>query len=789
MFPYHRSPEAMSLPAWQIADTVNTKLSETHALVITAPPGAGKSTLLPLTLLEDLEKRGKKGRILMLEPRRIAARQIAERMASLMQEEVGKTVGYRVRFETKVSRETRIEVLTEGILTRMLVDDPTLDGVDMVIFDEFHERSLHADLALALTRETQQLLRDDLKIVIMSATIDASMICQHLNAPLVESEGRMFPVDINYVETEVVATIRMAIEKHEGDILVFLPGEKEINDCYTRLAAGGNDGPTATKVTVHPLYSRISLEEQRKAIAPSEPGHRKVVLATSIAETSLTIEGVRVVIDSGLCRKMCFDAQSGLSHLQTVQISMDMANQRAGRAGRVAAGTCYRLWSLATQHRMQEHRTPEILEADLAPLALSVAGFGENHPERLLWLTPPPAARLAQGITLLKLLGALNEDQSITPHGKKLFRLPYHPRIAQMYAMAEGEEEQKMAKKLALQIEEERFGGNIIDYTAGKLLAYAYPERIGRAMQEGSGRYRLACGDEAFVERTEELASFDWIVAAQLNARMNGAGGSGRIFMAAPLEVECVTALMQQRNNLAWDSKQGRVVAQQERRIGQLLVDSKPLPLNQELRSEMQQVICLAAKKEGTSMLNFDERVENLQQRVAAVSEWHQELELPDLSTEAVLQKAEEWLPFWLDKATTVSEMKKIDLCQALWGLLSYEQQQEVERIAPTHIVVPTGSRIRVEYRNGAEAPVLRVRLQECFGLTDTPRVDDGNRPVLMELLSPGYKPVQLTADLANFWRETYFEVRKELRRRYPKHAWPDNPLEAEAVRGVKKKV
>lgn len=801
MFPYHSSPEAVGLPVLQIADAVNGQLREHSALVVTAPPGAGKSTLLPLTILEDFERRGVEGRILMLEPRRLAARQIAERMASMMQEPVGQTVGYRVRFENRVSAMTRIEVLTEGILTRMLVDDPTLEGVACVIFDEYHERSLNADLAMALTRETQSLLRPDLRMVVMSATIDTTSLCEALHAPLVESEGRMFPVEIRYSDEEVASCVRRSLVEHEGDILVFLPGEAEIARVAEQLTAGH----AQAAVNICPLYSRLTPQEQRRAIAPSRQDERKVVLATSIAETSLTIEGIRVVIDSGLCRTMRFDAATGLSHLETVQISMDMANQRAGRAGRVAAGVCYRLWTLATLHRMAENRQPEILTADLTPMALDIACFGESHPERLPWITPPPAASLAKGIGLLQLLGAIDDRQRITPQGRRLAQLPCHPRIAQMFVMAENDAEKSLAASLAALLEEggksesaasrhriERTAEQYrriakvqvpaakvdwADFAVGKLLAYAYPERIGKTQQEGSGRYRLACGDEAFVARTEEIAAFDWIVAASLNAKgSNGAGGSGRIFLAAPFDPADVPTLVRQRANLMWDGKRGTIVAQNERRIGMLLVDAKPMPLSPSLRGEIQQIICAAAHKEGTSMLDFNEKVENLQQRVAAVASWHPELGLPDFSTESVLQHAEEWLPFFLDKATTTAELKKIDLCAALWGWLDYGQQQAIDRLAPSHIRVPSGNRIRVEYRQGAEAPVLRVRLQECFGMTDTPCVDEGRRPVLMELLSPGFKPVQLTSDLANFWRETYYEVRKELRRRYPKHAWPEEP-------------
>ena len=841
------------LPVMEIADAVNRQLAISPCLVVTAPPGAGKSTILPLTILEGRTD----GKILVLEPRRLAARQIAERMASLLEEPVGKTVGYRIRFESRVSAATRIEVVTEGILTRMLVDDPALEGVGTVIFDEFHERSLTSDVALALARETQQLLRPDLRIVIMSATIDAAALCAALDAPLFESRGRLFPVEVLYTPEEatpenvaerVAHWVRVAHREHEGDILAFLPGEGDIRRCAELLEnLGNNDNGTS----VCPLYGMLPQGEQRAAIAPSPAGRRKVVLATPIAETSLTIEGVRVVVDGGFCRRMVFEPQSGLSRLETVRISRDMADQRTGRAGRVAPGVCYRLWSRATDARMAAMRVPEILEADLAGTVLDAAAWGEAFPERLPWLTPPPPAHLAQARRLLDLLGAFDPDGRLTPHGRRLSALPCHPRIAQMLLAADGPGERALAADIAALLEErdplaatatdaalttrldalhrgggrwrrirqmaeqyrtlaergakpgpgtkngdsvptpasEARGGNdsgqnqVRDpYIEGKLIAAAYPERVAKARPEAPGRFQLAGGELAAVAPEDPLAACGWLAVAEMGVRP---GSVGRIFLAAPLDPEDVPTLIRTRDRVAWDSRAGAAVAQRERRIGSLLVDARPL--SDGVREQLTQAICEAAQKEGTSMLDFSDEVGNLQRRVAAVAAWHPELELPDLSTAAVLECAPQWLPPFIGRATTVPELKRIDLCAALWTLLDYAQQQAVDRLAPTHIAVPTGSRIRVEYRLGADAPVLRVRLQECFGLADTPRVDDGRRPVLMELLSPGYKPVQLTSDLRSFWSGTYFEVRKELRRRYPRHAWPDNPLEAEAVRGVKK--
>lgn len=918
----------VDLPVMEIAGAVNAALAVSPRLVVTAPPGAGKSTVLPLTIL--LGTPGEKkpflhpepgendlpgaerpylhpgGKILMLEPRRIAARQIAERMATLLGEPVGRTVGYRIRFENRVSAQTRIEVLTEGILTRMLVDDPALEGVGVVIFDEFHERSLQSDVALALTREAQSLLRPDLRILLMSATIDTEALCRELDAPLLESGGRMFPVEIRHTPEEATAEnvaervahwVRVALREHAGDVLAFLPGEGEIRRCAELLAgledqAGVLPGPAGNEgIKVYPLYGLLPPEQQRAAIAPSPEGSRKVVLATPIAETSLTIEGVRVVVDGGFCRRLVFDPQNALSRLETVRISRDMADQRSGRAGRVAPGVCYRLWSPATELRMAAARVPEILEADLAGTALDAAAWGESRLERLAWLTPPPAAHVAQAKQLLGLLGALDEAGHITPHGRALAALPCHPRIAQMLlcggispeppaasspfptllkqspgagrsadadlASLKGRAPQGeptavlLAAEIAALLEERdplaatdpgaalttrlealhRAGrggrwGRIAQmaeqyrmlaekaaagsksaaqrsrnaeksfagskegpqrsrdpFAVGALLAAAYPERVARALPGGRGHFQLATGERAAVSPDDPLSACEWLAVASLGVRP---GGEGRIFLAAPVDPEALPELIRTRDRVAWDSKAGAATARRERRIGTLLVDAKPL--SEGVREQLTQVICEAAQKEGTAMLDFSDEVGNLQRRVAAVAAWHPELALPDLSTEAVLRSAPDWLPPFVGRATTVAELKRIDLCAALWTLLDYAQQQAVERLAPTHIEVPTGSRIRVEYRQGAEAPVLRVRLQECFGLLDTPRVDGGRRPVLMELLSPGYKPVQLTSDLRSFWSGTYFEVRKELHRRYPRHAWPDNPLEAEAVRGVKRK-
>lgn len=839
-----------NLPASEIAYSVNTALIENSTLIITAPPGAGKSTLLPLTIQQGQAERKATGKVIILEPRRLAARQIAERMASILNEPVGKTVGYRIRFENKISKETSIEVLTEGILTRMLIDDPTLDGIETIIFDEFHERSINSDLALTLTRQAQHLLRPDLKIVIMSATIDTASLCQSLHAPLIESKGRMFPVKVYHAEetpnlneiAEVTTkTILKAYREHEGDILAFLPGQGEIMKCADLLnqvafshnaESSNHDSQKATAVMtkVYPLYGNLPQDLQRKAIAPSSIGERKIVLATPIAETSLTIEGVRIVIDSGLYRRVVFDARTGLSHLETTPISLDMATQRMGRAGRITDGICYRLWTLATEHQMEEQRKPEILEADLAPLVLAIYTFGESDIESLPWVTPPPTGNVAKAKNLLEMLGAFS------PLGKKMAALPCHPRIAKMILSAKNSQQKSLACDIAAMLEEKDplTDANNCDLTlrlsilrnkrqkndlgkwsriakianeylqmihtkesnmepspedVGFLIANAFPERIAMSI-DNIGNYRLASGNLAKLDATDTMTAHQWLAIASLYANNSSSNKPGRVFLAAPIALSDLGNISKEQEHVAWDSIQGRVVTQMEKRIGKLVIDSKPI--HNAAPNDIINIICEVTKKEGLSMYDWNEKVQQLQLRVAQVAAWHPELAIPNLSTEHLLQNAKDWLPFYLEEnghvKSSIAELKKLNLQDILWNSIPYELQLEIDRLAPTHIKVPSGSNIRVDYRKGAEAPILSVRLQECFGMKTTPCVNDGKQPLLMELLSPGFKPVQLTQDLKSFWEGTYFEVRKELKRRYPKHFWPENPLESEAVRGIKRK-
>ena len=801
---------ADSLPVNEVAPEVSRLLKESPRLVVTAPPGSGKSTLLPIVAMESI---GREGKIIMLEPRRIAARQIAMRMADMLGEKVGQTVGYRIRLETCVSTSTRIEVITEGILERMLIADPTLDGCTAVIFDEYHERSLASDVALALTLRAQELVRPDLRVMIMSATIDAAYICSRLEAPLIEASGRIHPVKIIHLDDieprdAAAATARavsIALREQKGDILAFLPGEAEIRQCIALLEE------RADGVTLFPLYGMLPPEQQRRALIPSRDGNRKVVVATPVAETSLTIEGVTTVVDSGFCRELRTDRQSSLSRLVTVAVSRDMADQRAGRAGRLSPGVCYRLWSRPAEAKMRERREPEILSADLAPMVLSVAAWGESDPESLPWITPPPHGDILQASALLRDLGAIDSRGVITDHGRRMSSLPCHPRIAAMLLSASDNATRALAADIAALLEEKdiisddndadinsriallrdrRRAKNIgrlrrvADIAAqyrrlvgaredngipdcnesGRLIAAAYPERI--ALRGDDGRFRLPGGNFVALSPDDDLISCPLLAVASL---------SSRIFSAAPLAEADARRHARWIDNVSWDPRQGRIVARKELRIGVLVLDSRQLDkLSDE---EAMKIICEAAVKEGHTMFDFDADCRRMQIRIATLAAWHPELELPDVSDDALLRDAGRWLPLYGGSARSVAELRKIDMAAAIWGLLSYEQQQAAERLAPERVKLPGGRSVRIDYRQGAEAPVVSARLQDCFGLLETPRLDNGRRPVLMELLSPGFKPVQLTSDMAGFWRSTYFEVRKELRRRYPKHRWPEDPL------------
>ncbi|MDE7419959.1 MAG: ATP-dependent helicase HrpB [Muribaculaceae bacterium] len=797
------------LPVSDIADEVNISLARHPRLVVTAPPGAGKSTLLPISLLESLPE----GKILMLEPRRIAARQVAGRMASMLGEKIGDTVGYRVRFDTRVSANTRIEVITEGILERMLVEDPTLEGVAAVIFDEFHERSLSSDLTLALTREIQNVIRPDLKILVMSATIDADSLCRKMDSGYIHCPGKRYDVKIIHGEdfdfkdcaSAVASTVKRAIRQHEGNILAFLPGQAEILKCRELLDDTSQDAEILT------LYGMLPTEKQQQVLSPNEGGKRRIVLASPIAETSLTIDGISVVVDSGLYRTPVFEPATGLSRLTTERISLDMATQRSGRAGRLMDGVCYRLWTKATESRMKESRQPEIESSDLSSIMLTVSAWGETDPTRLPWITPPPAGHLANAKDLLRMLGAIDKAGRLTKKGERLAQLPCHPRIANM--LTEAGDMKAIACDIAAILEEkdpvadetdadistriamlkhfrkdkipsqwkkidnisaqymrlvrsQKYCENPEPEEIGKLVGFAYPERI--AKREANGSYRLSQGGKLVsLHLSDDLARHEYLAIASMGTR---------IFLAAPVDKDFVMSQGTWMECAMWNSKEGKVIVREELRLGLLCLATRPL--KGDPNPLIASVVAAVAPKEGLTMFDFNDDVQGLQLRIAVTAGWHPELELPDVSTETVLDSAGEWLPIYIGNASTVQELRKIDIRNVILSFLNYEQQQALDRIAPTHLKLPSGRNARIHYRRGAEVPIVSARLQDCFGMMKTPCLDDGKRPVLMELLSPGFKPVQLTQDMEGFWRETYFEVRKELRRRYPKHRWPEDPTE-----------
>ncbi|MEQ6119967.1 ATP-dependent helicase HrpB [Reichenbachiella sp. MALMAid0571] len=822
-------PNSIDLPIRDIIPEVKLKLQKDNTLIINAPPGAGKSTLLPLAIMNELWLEGKK--ILMLEPRRLAARTIASRMSALLGEDTGQSVGFRIRFENRVSQQTKIEVLTEGILTRMIHSDNTLEGVGMVIFDEFHERSIHADVALALCREAQQVLRTDLRILIMSATLDMPQLTQVLKAPVVQSMGKQYPVDIKYsgeqdlmMMPEMAArTVIKAVREQEGDTLVFLPGQGEIKKCEEILRK------ELRGFMIHPLYGQLPQGKQFAAIMPDKNGKRKIVLATSIAETSLTIEGIKIVVDSGFGRTSRFDPKSGLSRLETIQIAKDSADQRAGRAGRLSAGTCYRMWSKATNDRLAEHRTPEILEADLASLVLDMAQWGIMDVSQLTWLTPPPKGALAQASETLHQLDAL-ENGRITEHGKNIHKLPCHPRIAHMLLMAQEDgmltlatdiaplleerdplgreagidinlrietlrkhrDENRLAKHLA-KIEKiaasyrklfdlDADNGLVDPYETGVILAHAYPERIACARPGNNAQFQLSNGKLAMAGHRDDLAHEPWLAIAHIDAR----DGMGKIFMASPLNPKDLAPLVKEKEVITWDTRKGGLIASKDLRIGSIVLRSTPLPEPGE--EYLIKAISDAVKTEGKQLLNFDEDVEQWQNRVLSLRKWNPMEGWPDVSTSTLLMTNTEWLIPYLSGVKKPEDLKKINLAEVLQNHLDWQKQQALNKLAPTKIAVPSGSSITLKYFKDGAPPVLAVRLQEVFGLSDTPLLNDRKNSVLMHLLSPGFKPVQVTSDLRSFWDNTYFEVKKELKRRYPKHAWPEDPWKEEAVRGVKRK-
>jgi ATP-dependent helicase HrpB len=829
-----------NLPVLEAVPQLLSALQNGRSVVLEAPPGAGKSTLVPLALLDSPWLASRK--ILMLEPRRLAARAVALRMAALLGEAVGRTVGYRTRLETKVSRDSRIEVLTEGILTRMLQSDSALLGVGCVIFDEFHERSLNADLGLALCIEAQQALREDLRIVVMSATLDPQALARVLpDAAVVTARGRSFPVATHYVprrpelhlELQAAQVIRAALRDHSGDVLCFLPGAAEIR----RLQRALETGDLGSGTRVLPLYGELDPGSQDAALSPAAVGQRKVVLATSIAETSLTIEGIRVVVDLGLRRYSEFDPTTGMSRLVTGKVSHAAADQRRGRAGRLTEGDCYRLWSEGSHAALSPQTPPEILHADLAPLALELACWGALEASSLAWIDPPPTAPLSQARDLLHLLGAIDATGRVTVHGRRLADFGMHPRLGTMLSKARDLGAVNLACDLAAVLSErdilrsqagardadlrlraavmrgemrdltpgisvdERalaqarrsaakwrrdFGGAPRDdadphEAAGILLAWAFPDRIGRARGE-SGRYLLANGRGAHFGEPQALSKSEFIVAAELD----GAEREARIFLAAPITAQLLErhfpAMLVESTEIRWDERALAVVARRERRLGKLLLDSS------DVRSPDPDLVLRAAlsglKQLGVATLAWTPDLRQWRSRVMLMRQYAVPAPAPwpDLSDAALDATLDEWAPAWLVGLTRREHFARLNLHDALESFLTHAQRSILQREAPTHFRVPSGSSITIDYTDG-EIPSVSVRLQELFGLQQTPAVAGGKLPLLLKLLSPAGRPVQITRDLVSFWERGYHEVKKDLKGRYPKHYWPDDPYTAQATR------
>ncbi|NLY12794.1 MAG: ATP-dependent helicase HrpB [Gammaproteobacteria bacterium] len=822
------------LPIDAILSELQHTLEQYSTALLQAPPGAGKTTRVPLALLDAPWRAGKK--ILMLEPRRLAARSAARFMAQQLGEKAGQTIGYRTKLDSQISASTQIEVVTEGILTRIIQSDPMLEDYAAVLFDEFHERSLHADLGLALVRESQQALREDLRILVMSATLDTAPIARVLgDVPVISSAGRAFPVEVMYRRVQlrnrqqtdaVVAVIHEALAEQSGSLLVFLPGAGEIRRVENQLRT-----QVAENVLIAPLYGNLKAEEQDRAISPAAHGTRKVVLATAIAETSLTIEGVRVVIDSGQQRRAVFDPNSGMTRLVTTRVSKASAEQRKGRAGRIEPGVCYRLWSAEEQATLAEFTPPEIQEADLVALVLELAQWGARDPAQVAWIDPPPPAHWNQARDLLQLLGMLDKEGAITEHGKAARDLGIHPRLANMVLHGRKLGLGATAAELAALLDErDLFGANSgadlherlrvlhgeyqparLDTarlssirqmakrimskgdapaqlpsanTTGRLLALAYPDRIGQRRADQSARYQLSNGKGATLRADDSLVRHAWLVAADLDGKTREA----TIYLAAPVDIADIehdlAHLIRTSEEALWDDKRGTVIARRLRKLGELVLEKKELAKPDP--ALIQQGLLNAIRNKGLASLPWTETATQWCARVKLLAKVYPD-DWPDVSETALLDRLEEWLLPFLMGMQRWSDLKTLNLTEALHSLLTYPQQQQLNTLAPTALTIPTGQTIRLDY-TAENGPVLAAKLQALFGWFDTPKVADGKVAVLIHLLSPAQRPLAVTADLANFWRNVYPEVRKDVRGRYPKHPWPEDPLTAPAQQGVKKR-
>ena len=835
-----------TLPIEDVLPTIHRTLEAGPNALLTAPPGSGKTTRVPLALLTTPWLAGKK--ILLLEPRRLAARAAAHHMADLLHERIGETVGYRMRFDTKIGAATTLEVVTEGVLTRLLQQDPSLHDYGLVLFDEFHERSLQADTGLALCLETQRLFRPDLRLLVMSATLDCGPVSELLGqAPIITCDGRVFPVETRYLDQPltgrldlaVVQHIRQALAKDHGSLLVFLPGMADIRRVERMLTEAKLDA----SIQISPLHGDLPQHLQDLAIRPAKPGTRKIVLATSIAETSLTIDGIRVVIDAGRLRVPRFDPRSSLTRLETIRVTRDSADQRRGRAGRLESGICYRLWTEREQASLTAHRPPEILEADLAPLMLDLAQWDTQDPTHLSWLTHPPVGAIAHAKELLRQLGAFSADGHLTDHGRRLTGLALHPRLAHMLLSAAplgltelacdiaallGERDilhgppgwRNADLRVRLDILKGQAGlaGMTVDraaaqrvtrtaelwrrqlqtqfgnptrhqpqpiYGIGALLALAYPDRIAKRQPGNDAHYQLINGRGARFTGPDALASEPFLVIANLDGGTQWAG----INLAVPTTREEIESLYRDQlvdeESVVWDASLGSVRASRSRRLGLLALVEEPLsnPHHSAVLTALLQGIHHA----GLQVLAFTPALRQWRVRVSWIRQVEPHSDWPDLSDDALLRTLDQWLGPYLMGITTLDRVTRMDLTGPLHALLTYDQHRRLERLAPTHLTVPSGSRIPIDYEQG-DIPVLAVRLQELFGCRETPRVADGKVPVMLHLLSPAKRPVQVTQDLTGFWSRSYHDVRKELRGRYPKHHWPEDPMSAAPTAKAKRR-
>ncbi|MDE2235864.1 MAG: ATP-dependent helicase HrpB [Gammaproteobacteria bacterium] len=819
------------LPVEELLPALVRALENRGAAVVQAPPGSGKTTRLPLALLDSAWLKHR--RLIMLEPRRLAARAAANYMASQLGEKTGETVGYRVRMDTCIGPRTRIEVVTEGILTRIIQADPALTEYGLVIFDEFHERSLHADLAMALCLESRQALRPDLRVLVMSATLDAAPVARLLDdAPLLTSRGRGFPVETRYLpidassrfDVQVANQVQRAIQEEAGSLLVFLPGSGEI-----RRVAALLQSRFPPDLTLMPLYGNLSQAQQDAAILPAAAGCRKVVLATDIAESSLTIEGIRVVVDAGQMRKPRFDPVSGMTRLTTLRVSRASADQRRGRAGRLEAGVCYRLWSKG--ERLQPQSSAEILQADLAGLVLELAQWGAKDLEKLAWLDPPPKAAISQARELLQALDALDGSGRITEHGRRLMELPLHPRLAHMVMQSipqgagwlaclmaalvserdvlpagspvdislrlqmlergtgggRGVDHQRLKRTRSVALDIARQAGittTVLDpHGAGAVLMLAYPDRIARQRGGSRGHFLLSGGRGAFLPDSDSLSACEWLAVAELD----GAAREARIYLAAAVTaadvLSSLSAHITNQSVVEWDEATESVRAVSQQRLGAIVLADRVLERPDPL--QVTGFMLDAIRRKGVACLPWTAALRNWQARVMFLRRVQGQA-WPDVSDAQLLASLESWLAPYLSGRSRLAQLVDLPLSKALAAMLDHKLQRRLDELAPEYFTVPTGSRIPIEYTAGHD-PVLAVRLQELFGLSTTPAVVGGRLPLLLHLLSPARRPVQVTRDLAGFWRNSYREVRKELKGRYPKHFWPEDPLTAEPTRRVKR--